>query len=80
MQLNKMHSERLRVHFNDEAPRIGSGKRIVLVDVGRKIVRVRDMHGNRAKFTKDEWERIIRNNAMGLGEVKRHRRPWWKAQ
>jgi hypothetical protein len=63
----------MRVQFMDEAPRIGQGWRIVDVAVGRKWVRVWDCLGNRAKFTKAQWEKIA-DNASELPPMKKKRR------
>jgi hypothetical protein len=51
---------RMRVFFMDEAPRIGSGWRIVSVMNGRKWVRLACEAG-RAKFTKEQWAPIARH-------------------
>ncbi len=48
-----------RIHFNDEAPRIGSGWRKVEVSIGRKWVKVRCVAtGKLAKFSKIQWSQI----------------------
>ena len=68
-----MQTTRLRVCFNDEAPRIGSGWRIVLASIGRKIVHIVDQHGNRAKFSRDAWAKIA-PTTVELPERKRRRK------
>lgn len=69
-----MQATRLRVCFNDEAPRIGSGWRIVTAAIGRKFVRIADQHGNRAKFTREEWKRIVPTTVELPPKKKRRRR------
>jgi hypothetical protein len=64
---------RLRIHLLDEAPRIGSGLRIVTALVGHKWVRITDSVGNRAKLTKAVWASIARSG-VELPERKRRRR------
>ncbi len=68
-----MQTMRLRVCFNDDAPRIGSGWRIVIAVIGRKIVHVSDQHGHRAKFTKDVWK-AIEQSAVTLPDKRKRRR------
>lgn len=68
-----MQATRLRVCFNDEAPRIGSGWRIVLASIGRKIVHVADQHGHRARFSKEAWA-VKMKTAIELPEKKRRRK------
>lgn len=68
-----MQATRLRVCFNDEAPRIGSGWRIVFAKIGRTIVHLTDQHGNRAKFSKEQWKRIA-PTTVELPERKRRRK------
>lgn len=64
---------RLRIHLHDEAPRIGSGLRIVTVVVGHKWVRIVDGIGNRAKLPKSIWASIARLGEE-LPERKRRRK------
>lgn len=64
--------QRMRVCFMDEAPRIGSGWRIVSVTVGRQWVRIASLAG-RAKLTKAQWAMIARKG-YELPERKRRRR------
>lgn len=66
-------SPRLRVCFNDEAPRIGSGWRIVTAKIGRKLVHIADQHGNRAKFTRAQWSKIM-PTTVELPEKRKRRR------
>lgn len=68
-----MQDTRLRVRFDDEAPRIGSGWRIVHAKVGRKIVHVSDEHGNRARFLKKAWDKIV-GCAIALPAKRKRRR------
>lgn len=68
-----MQATRLRVCFNDEAPRIGSGWRIVLASIGRKIVHVADQHGNKAKFSREAWSRIA-PTTIPMPEKKKRKR------
>jgi hypothetical protein len=49
-----------RLHFMDEAPRIGNGVRGVTVIVGRKWVRIVENHtGFKAKFSKQAFAKIF---------------------
>lgn len=52
-----METQRMKIYFEDEAPQIGCGQRIVAVQIGRKWVRVRTSYG-RARFTKAQFERL----------------------
>jgi hypothetical protein len=52
-----MQAQRMKIYFEDEAPRIGCGWRIVSVQIGRKWVRVRTQYGS-ARFTKGQFERL----------------------
>ena len=52
----------LRVQFEDEAPRIGNGHRLVTVELGRKWARVHDVAtGVNAKLPLTMWARIARS-------------------
>jgi len=65
---------RARIFFEDEAPRIGAGWRIVTVRIGRKWVRVKGPHGS-ARFTKDQYARLKaqeQNDETHTGRIKRH--------
>lgn len=68
-----MEASRMRVCFNDDAPRIGSGWRIIIAKIGRKIVHVADQHGNRAKFSREVWKRIAAT-AIPMAEKRKRRR------
>lgn len=63
----------MRVCFNQEAPRLGSGWRIVLVQIGRKVAHVKDQHGHRVKLPRRVWEEIART-AQPLKLKKKRRR------
>jgi hypothetical protein len=55
-----MKPQRMRLYFEDEAPRIGCGWRTVEVTIGYKWVKVKDVaNGNRAKFTLKDFERMF---------------------
>lgn len=56
-----MFAARFRVHLMDEAPRIGSGLRIVNVMIGRKVAHVYDDYGHRKKFPLKVWQEIARS-------------------
>ena len=53
-----MQTQRVKIFFEDEAPRLGCGWRWVYVKVGRKWVRVRDGMGRTARFTLDQYEQL----------------------
>lgn len=53
-----MDRKRVRVLLHDEAPRIGSGWRIVEVEVGRKWVRLKVPGGARTRLRRSIWEPI----------------------
>lgn len=64
---------RYRVQFEDEAPRIGSGWRIVTVMIGRKFVHLYDSMAQRTKIKKDVWRDLVRT-AIPLPLSKRKKR------
>jgi len=68
-----MNAIRMRVHLHDEAPRIGSGWRIVTVLVGTKWVRLAGDTG-RAKLHRALWADICRSGAIELPPRKKRRR------
>lgn len=68
-----MTALRMRVCFMDEAPKIGSGWRIVSVVIGRQWVRLVSSSG-RAKLSKAVWAPIARSG-QELPARKRRRRP-----
>lgn len=53
-----MQTKQVKIFFEDEAPRIGSGWRLVTVQVGRKWVRVRGPQDRRARFTLDQYAKL----------------------
>lgn len=52
-----MQTQQMKIYFEDEAPRIGCGWRLVAVTIGRKWIRVRTAYGS-ARFTKAQFERL----------------------
>jgi hypothetical protein len=69
----KKESARMRVQFNGECPGIGTGWRIVEVQVGRKWVRLAT-EVRRAKITKGLWEQMA-TSAQALPPRKKTRKP-----
>lgn len=53
-----MQTQRVKIFFEDEAPRLGAGWRIVNVQVGRKWVRLRDDMDRTARFTIAQYEKL----------------------
>ncbi|HZP68393.1 MAG TPA: hypothetical protein VFB29_00500 [Pseudolabrys sp.] len=53
-----MKQQRVKIFFEDEAPRLGCGWRYVTVTIGRKWVRCRDCLGRSARFTLAQYERL----------------------
>ena len=53
-----MQTQQVKIFFEDEAPRLGSGWRWVTVRIGRKWVRVRDHMGRTARFTVDQYAKL----------------------
>jgi len=54
---------KIRIHLNDEAPRIGSGWRNVeVLTLGYKWVTVR-AYGARKKFKRKVWDEIVKGSA-----------------
>jgi hypothetical protein len=50
--------KQVKIFFEDEAPRIGSGWRLVTAKIGRKWVRLYGPQGRRARFTLDQYARL----------------------
>lgn len=63
---------RMEVYFADECPRIGSGRRVVEVQIGRKWVRFRSALGN-GKVAIERWRNLART-AVELAVKPRRRR------
>jgi len=57
---------KMKIHFQDEAPRIGNGWRLVTVEIGRKWVTVRDLYSSRrkARFTLKQWEDVSKHGVV----------------
>jgi hypothetical protein len=49
---------RMTVYFEDEAPRLGAGLRIVRARVGWKWAHVTDAFGRKARIRRAVWDRI----------------------
>lgn len=63
---NQRGLERVWIHSTGETPRCGTGKRLVLADIGRRIVRIRpasnpDRHADRV--SRDTYERLLLGGA-----------------
>jgi hypothetical protein len=50
--------QQVRVYLEDEAPRLGSGWRLVTAQIGRKWVRLRDAKGRTARFTIEQYAKL----------------------
>lgn len=69
-----MNVQRMYVHFNNECQRIGSGWRIVDVEVGRKWVKLK--HGTRRMIVpKGLWEKVSEGATLLPAKKKRRRSP-----
>lgn len=66
-----MTPQRMRVFLQDEAPRVGSGWRIITALIGRKWVKIASKKG-RARLTKKQWQTIV---GQGFEPVTRKRKP-----
>ena len=55
---------KVAVHLNDDAPRIGSGHRLVWAKPGRKWVHIADADGNRGKLCVDTFRQVIRGDKL----------------
>jgi hypothetical protein len=52
------------VYFEDEAPKIGAGWRLVYATVGRKWVRLKESgSGHKAKLKVETWKQLKRREA-----------------
>ena len=49
----------LRLHFHDEAPKIGCGWRRVWCKVGNKHATIKDWHGRKARLPRHVLEELI---------------------
>jgi hypothetical protein len=49
---------KVKIYFQDEAPRLGCGWRFVTAQIGRKWVRLRDDHGRCVRFTRDQYAQL----------------------
>lgn len=57
--MNKKITQRLMVQFEDEAPRIGSGWRLLTVEIGWKWVRLINKSANkRARIKREVFDRL----------------------
>jgi hypothetical protein len=57
----------VRIYFEDESPRLGCGWRWVTAQIGRKWVRLQDPQGRRAKFTREQYEKLKPEIVSGAG-------------
>jgi hypothetical protein len=53
-----MQTQRVKIFFEDEAPRLGCGWRWVSVQIGRKWVRLQDDMGRTARFTLAQYAEL----------------------
>ena len=51
-------TKQVKIFFEDECPRIGSGSRLVTAKIGRKWVRLYGPYGTRGKFTKEQYANL----------------------
>ena len=58
------------VNLKDEATRIGSGWRVVTVEVGRKWVKLKGANGS-GRLTLDRWQEIARTAQLMPDKKKR---------
>jgi hypothetical protein len=65
---------RMRLYLHDEAPRLGSGWRIVTALIGRKWVRIATTK-RRTKITRKLWQEISRTGEILMQPKQRRRRP-----